>query len=69
MHNTLDQIKERARTCTIYTTAYPQGIPGYICWTGKEAIQCTAARDGGYVWRVAGQVVREDAVRSLLSGD
>jgi len=65
----LTQIKERARTYTVITDANPQGIPGFVHWTGEQAIWCFAARDGGYVWRVAGQVVREDAVRSLLSGD
>jgi hypothetical protein len=52
----------------IFTAANPQGTRGVIHMAGKQAIYCLSVGDG-YTWIVAGQVVREGAVRSLLSGD
>ena len=68
MHD-LTKIKQQAQLCTIYIADNPKGTRGVIHMVGKQAIQCTAARDGGFLWVVAGQVTREDAVRAMLSGD
>ena len=63
---TVDQIKEQAEVSTIYPDANPQGIPGFVHWTGEQAIWCFAV-EGGYVWTVNGERARESEVRNALS--
>lgn len=62
----LEQIKQHASTNTIYTEVHPDGVRGFIHWTGKQAIYCLPV-GAAYTWRVDGQRVRESEVRHLLS--
>lgn len=65
---TVEQIKQYARTCTIYTEDNPEGERGFIHWMADSAIYCHPVGDGSYSWVVQGQRVTEQHVqRSLLS--
>lgn len=62
---TIDQIKQYASTNTIFTEQHAEGIPGFIHCTGDSAIYCHPV-EGGHVWTVNGERVRESEVRNML---
>ncbi|WP_158935057.1 hypothetical protein [Burkholderia sp. S171] len=63
----LERIKAQANTCVIFTDAHPQGVRGVIHMARTQAIYCHPV-DGGHVWTINGEHVRESTVRSLISG-
>lgn len=65
---TVEQIKQFARTSTLYDEQHPQGQLGFMLILDGQTLECGYSEaSGSCAWYVQGERVRESAVQSLLT--